>query len=155
MPAYNFQQRFVPFVTDGSKPHTIRARRKKGFAKKGDTLYLYYGLRTKWCKKIREEKCTKAKTIIITEQNIYICSFRLSDGQVDEVKEELLTGQSIDYLADPLSKKAANKLAWADGFRVDGKYLVLYTNLILMKKWWKQTHELPFIGDIIYWKPKI
>ncbi len=44
MGLYNFKARFVPFVLDGSKTHTIRAKRRYP-AKPGDTLYLYTGLR--------------------------------------------------------------------------------------------------------------
>ncbi len=154
MPAYSFQQHFVPYVADGSKPHTIRQRRKKGFAKKGDTVYLYSGLRTKWCKKIREEVCTRSVTIIITSTDIYICSFRLSDQQVQEVMDELNSGKNIDWLASPLSKQQRNRLAWRDGFRYEPTGINSIGNFEMMIRWWRKTHELPFIGDIIYWKMK-
>ncbi len=49
MPAYSFKERFVPFILDGTKTQTVRSRRRHP-AKPGDTLYLYSGLRTKYCK---------------------------------------------------------------------------------------------------------
>jgi hypothetical protein len=43
MPAYSYKERFVPMVKDGSKPHTIRSRRKNP-AKPGSkhTSYLFW-----------------------------------------------------------------------------------------------------------------
>lgn len=57
MPLLNFQKRFVPKVESGEKRHTIRARRKNPI-KIGDTLYLYWGLRSKHARKLRQEICT-------------------------------------------------------------------------------------------------
>lgn len=56
MPAYNFKKEFASKVEDGTKPHTIRPCRKRPTVE-GDTLYLYTGMRTKNCRKLREEKC--------------------------------------------------------------------------------------------------
>lgn len=154
MPAYSFQQHFVPYVLNGSKPHTIRKRRLKGFAKKGDTLYLYSGLRTKWCKKLREEICTKAVTIIITVTDIYICSFRLNDAQAEELQQELNNGKEPLWLAPALTRKKADKLAWRDGFRYEPTGVAFIKNFEMMLRWFRKTHQLPFIGDIIYWNPK-
>lgn len=149
MPAYSYQERFVPMVLDGSKHHTIRKRRKKGFAKKGDTLYHYFGLRTKFCKKLREEICDDVKTIIIGKKSIMLFDRRLTD--------EELTLTPFDKIKVPykfLTTSKSNDLAWRDGFRPEGsneKHTA--GSFQLMHKWWKQTHELPFIGDIIYWTP--
>lgn len=157
MPAYSFQQHFVPFVNDGSKSHTIRKRRIRGFAKKGDTLYLYSGLRTKWCKKLRQEICTKAVSIIITKAgSISISSKRMSD---DDYYTMLANNCAvplilIKYKFNPLSDKQKESLAYRDGFRTKLAGIAGISNFQMMMKWWRLTHNLPFIGDIIYWQPK-
>jgi hypothetical protein len=66
MPAYSFKERFIPLLKDGSKRQTIRKSRK-GQAKPGDTVYLYFGMRTKYCTKIGEGTCINRSAIIITE----------------------------------------------------------------------------------------
>ena len=117
MPAYSFKERFIPLLKSGEKNQTIRKKRK-GQAKPGDTLYLYYGMRTKWCTKIGEAICTKVNELKISvNKNVYLNGHRLS-----------------------LEQK--NRLAQDDGFE----------DYNTMFRWWNQTHELPFIGDIIYWE---
>ncbi len=64
MPAYNFQRQFVPMILDGSKPHTIRRRRKRP-TRVGDMLMLYTGMRTKQCKLIAISECVKITPIDI------------------------------------------------------------------------------------------
>ncbi len=48
MTLLNFKKDFVTLILGRSKPHTIRQERKHPI-KVGDTLQLYYGLRTKSC----------------------------------------------------------------------------------------------------------
>lgn len=149
MPAFSFQERFVPMVLDGSKDCTIRARRKKGFAKQGDTLYLYYGMRTKWCRKLREETCTNVNTIIIHKDSIIVIPRRLSDEELENTPwNEIMPGIVV------LSTKEMNSLAWRDGFRPEGSTESNPKGAWqLMKRFWAQTHSLPFIGDHIHWNP--
>jgi len=64
MPAYNFQEQFVPMILDGQKSHTIRRRRKHP-TKVGDKLMLYTGMRTKQCKLIVMTECVKVEPIMI------------------------------------------------------------------------------------------
>jgi len=64
MPAYNFQARFVPKILAGTKPHTIRKRRKHP-TKVGDILWLYSGMRTKTCKLIAGAPCVRVEPIVI------------------------------------------------------------------------------------------
>ena len=64
MPALNFQEQFVADVESGKKCQTIRAPRKRPF-KVGDTLYLYTGMRTKGCRKLREVRCSRMAHISI------------------------------------------------------------------------------------------
>ena len=149
MPSYSFKERFVPMVMDGSKPHTIRARRKKGYAKIGSMLYLFSGLRTKFSRRLRTEPCTDVRTIIINQHEIVLCDYRLTDDQLtNDGWNKHLYGRNF------LTKTEMNKLAWKDGFRAEGSTLQNPDGSFdLMIRWWKQTHTLPFIGDIIYWNP--
>lgn len=64
MPAYNFQKQFAPLILDGSKPHTIRPRRKRP-TQVGDVLYLYTGMRTKACQFLMQDTCKQIKPIAI------------------------------------------------------------------------------------------
>ena len=64
MPALNFKTQFAPLVESGKKKQTIRQVRKHPI-KVGDTLYLYTGMRTKQCRKLREVICTKISEITI------------------------------------------------------------------------------------------
>mgnify|MGYP000940126034 CR=1 FL=1 len=155
MPAYSFKEQFVPFIIDGTKPHTIRARRNKGFAKEGSILYLYYGLRTKWCKKLREEICTKVQTIIISETDIWLCPDRLNDEDAQSMIDLFSEGTDISFHAKKLTRKEADLLAWKDGFRQEPTGVSSIGNFEIMLKFWKDTHQLPFIGDFIQWCPKI
>ena len=66
MPALNFQARFAQLVKSGKKCQTIRKRRRDGRdPKPGDTLYLYTGMRTKRCRKLREAICTSVGPVEI------------------------------------------------------------------------------------------
>ena len=58
MVAYNFQERFVPAIVQGSKRQTIRRIGKRRHAEPGDQLQLYTGMRTTQCRKILEEDPT-------------------------------------------------------------------------------------------------
>ena len=66
MPAYNFKKQFVPLIESGEKRQTIRALRKDGRKPKvGKTLYLYTGMRTKDCRKLKEVVCKSVTRIVI------------------------------------------------------------------------------------------
>ncbi len=134
MPAYSFQERFIPSIKDGSKTHTIRAPRKgrSRHAMAGDELYLYYGMRTKWCRKIGEATCWRTERIIIDTDKIVL------EGA------PTFTMQSVSAL---------DAFAWSDGFRPDGSTEDNPSGAWdLMLRFWRQTHELPFQGVVIYWK---
>ena len=136
MPAYSFKERFCPMILDGSKSQTIRANRKgrQGHAKPGDRVYLYFGMRTKWCKKLGEAICKETSDIRITEEGeIFVNNFLVPDGE----------------------KEA---FAWKDGFRPDEPTSNSFASFGLMMRFWSATHSLPFEGKIIYWtdfKPAI
>lgn len=136
MPAYSFQERFIPSIKDESKTHTIRALRKgrSRHALPGNRLYLYYGMRTKHCRKIGEAICDAIRPITIDEDGIRLAG---------------LSGT----LFKRMSAGARNKFAWSDGFRPDGSTKADPAGAWeLMLRFWKAIHELPFNGVVIYWK---
>ena len=62
MVAFNFQKQFVEAVETGAKRQTIRARAR---CKPGDRLQLYYGMRTRQCRKIADAICTAVAQVEI------------------------------------------------------------------------------------------
>ncbi len=150
MPAYSFKEQFVPMVLNGSKPHTLRNYRKNR-AKVGDKLYLYFGMRTKWCKKLREEICTATYGVSISERYGVVFYERLLtplEIQMITLKvyspiSPILPGY---FIADKES------FAWRDGFRPK-RTDSLQSSFDLMRKCWLKMHSLPWAGDYIEWKP--
>ena len=66
MPLLGFKKRFEQQIATGTKRQTIRAKRRDGRnPHPGDTLFLYVGLRTKSCHKIKEVKCESVEEIAI------------------------------------------------------------------------------------------
>lgn len=81
MGLYNFKKRFAPFVLDGTKRHTIRAKRKHP-DKPGDTVHLYSGLRTKAARLLGRSLCVKVEDIRITiDRQVYVDGILLSDSE--------------------------------------------------------------------------
>lgn len=137
MPAYSFQEQFVPFLLDESKDHTVRNERagRSRHARPGETVYLYYGMRTKWCRKIGEATCSDVQRIRITENRICFLIAKETGDDLEVV------------LNDP------NEFAWKDGFRPEGSTRENPDGAFeIMLRFWRQTHELPFNGVVIYWK---
>lgn len=64
MPSLNFKPQFAGAVLSGRKTQTIRAARKHPI-KADDQLYLYTGMRTKQCRRLRVTQCTKVPPIRI------------------------------------------------------------------------------------------
>ena len=71
MPAYNFKEKFVDAVSDGTKSQTIRPPRKRP-TRVGETLYLYTGMRTKNCRLLREAVCISITPIKIFDRSIMV-----------------------------------------------------------------------------------
>jgi hypothetical protein len=76
MAALSFKGRFVDLILDGTKAQTIRNFRKYPI-NPGETLYLYYGMRTKHCKKLKEVECISVSKIVITKSEIKVGEKRL------------------------------------------------------------------------------
>lgn len=122
MGLYNFQSRFVPFILDGRKMHTIRARRARS-DKPGSILHLYTGLRTKKAKLLLRVTCTRVEEIEIL------------NGIFGDENHASVTidGQTLD-------RSEREMLAQRDGF----------SNFEDMIAFWNG--RLPFRGHIIHWK---
>lgn len=76
MVAYSFKQRFVKRIEVGlssvslsfdppAKRQTIRAVGKRRHAKPGETVQLYYGMRTKQCRLIGESTCISFEGVLL------------------------------------------------------------------------------------------
>jgi hypothetical protein len=135
MGALSFKGQFVPKVQAGlkNKPNgkrqSIRNYRKRPL-KVGETVYLYFAMRTKWCKKIGESIIKSVQDILITEKGVTVYNI-LSDGR-------------LKFSRAYTSKATLDKFAKSDGFR----------NWETMKRWWKLTHgpeALPFRGNLYKW----
>lgn len=154
MPIYNFQQRFAPYVQDGSKPHTIRAIRKHP-AHIGDTLYLYTGLRQSGAKRLIEPTpCTAVNTIFIFNDGRIILVNAVYNAIDAQAFLEDHNTQRKKFLSKYklLTQIEKNKLCFADGFRYQDNFNSRCFELFI--KFWKQTHQLPFAGHIIVWHPQ-
>ena len=71
MPAFNFKKEFVPLIQDGMKPGTVRETRKQSF-KPGSTCYLFTGMRTNNCVRIKEAPLLYELPISIYENDLQI-----------------------------------------------------------------------------------
>lgn len=97
MPALNFQKRFAPKVESGEKRHSIRAKRKDGRdPKKGQSLYLYTGMRTKSCRMLRVEICLDSLPITINRSDVVVGGRLLN--RVEEY--DLAVADGFDSVAD-------------------------------------------------------
>jgi hypothetical protein len=156
MPAYNFQERFVPMILDGTKNQTIRSRRRHQ-AKPGDPLYLFSGMRTKWCKRLLDTTCINVQSIYIGD-NMLVLYDAFDDIQLQIAFEDplhfTLPISSVNEFDDLLygTHRTCNRFAWDDGFRPETATEENPAGSFeLMIRFWKQTHDLPFVGDVIYW----
>lgn len=124
MPAYNFQEQFVPAVERGEKNQTIRSWIKG--ARPGATAYLYYGQRTRQCRDIGTGIITGVFPIEIGRNGCgepYACIWYQGD------KPEHMVHNHMDALAR------------ADGFP-DGEKMV---------EWFESQKELPYKGFLHQW----
>jgi len=132
-----FKRRFVPFVLDGSKTHTIRGERKNP-PSVGQRCDCYVDPRQKTMRLLGRFRCVKVEVIEI---------FELRNGTFG------IRIEGVD-----LSPEERNLLAWRDGFRdhgIDGAF-------VSMMQFWMTTHgnnnrtELfRFSGHIIHWDPRV
>ena len=93
MALINFSREdFVKAVANGSKHFTIRQLRKKPI-KKGETLQLYTGLRTKQARKLREAVCKNVGDIKIENKRkeflFWLDNKPLSLEQVQDISNKV------------------------------------------------------------------
>jgi hypothetical protein len=123
----NFQPRFVPFILDGSKTHTIRAERAI-MPRVGETCHCYTGLRHKGAKLLGRWPCVRVEGIQIFQDGLRRRVF--IDG-------------------NELSLDEKNSLAWRDGFRPEEGFSFAFAAMSLF---WDA--RLPFDGHVIHWLPR-
>jgi hypothetical protein len=129
MPAYNFKKQFVPAVESGQKTITIR-RTLRGAAK-GKTAHLYYGLRTKQCRKIGEG---------VIEFAVPIKFYETTGGKFGAmVGTQEGSTHKAHLVCDGLQRLASD-----DGF----------DSVEAMHAFFKEQYTLPFEGFVIAWKLK-
>lgn len=84
MPLLGFKKQFAPLVETGRKRQTIRAKRRDGRnPHAGETLFLYTGLRTKSCRKLRIETCKSSQEICIKSHGINVAGEWLRHADVE------------------------------------------------------------------------
>ena len=138
-----FKRRFVPYVLDGSKTHSIRGVRAIA-PRVGETCHCYVDPRQKTMALLGRWECVRVETIDIAAVRRY----------------DIRTNQHHVYpavaIADTiLTQDEADLLAWRDGFRHewDGDpregsgYGGCFT---LMMEFFQG--RLPFTGRIIHWR---
>ena len=139
MVALGFQKQWAPMVADGTKPHTIRAPRKRNLkgchhgepCRVGDRLQLYSGMRTKACRKLADAICTDVTPIVIRE---------LGGGTLT-ISTGAISGSIIWWEKTTLSVSEAASLARNDGFADADE----------MANWFDRVHGLPFKGFLVEW----
>lgn len=122
-----FRVEFEPYVKDGSKPHTIRARRKIR-PRVGETCHCYVGLRTKGARLLGRWECVKVEEIRIRWT-----------GRAGNTPRVAVAGKRLNV-------RECNALAWRDGFRSRGREFAFAE----MMKFF--AGRLPFVGDLIHWR---
>ena len=138
MGALSFKKRFVKPVLaglkrkKGGKRQSIRNFRKRPLLV-GETVYLYYAMRTKFCKKLGEGVIKSRAVIRISELSICI----YSTAKKDEFDI------SCNYYT---TKSKLNSFARADGFK----------DFEDMKAFWiaehgKEGSPFPYVGHLYKW----
>lgn len=126
MALLDFKPRFVPFIRDGRKQHTIRDLRKDGrVPKPGEICHCYTGLRRKGARLIGRWPCVKVEQIEIL------------NGAFGDENHALVKIEGV-----VLDRSERESLARRDGFE----------NFADMMTFWDG--RLPFKGHIIYWRFK-
>lgn len=151
MPAYSFQPRFVPFVENETKGCTIRNFRKYKF-RKGQTAHLYSGLRTKYCRKLKEKALLEVYCIaIFPNGTIWLLETEwLTEAQREAVKKKQRPAGIKVRTLDVTQK---SYLAWLDGFRPEGDTSI--GSFEVFMRYWKQNNPMPFVGCLSIWGEQV
>ena len=119
----NYLKGFFHLPPDQLKGQSIRAFRKKRPFRWGDSLQIYTGLRTKYCRKLGDAVLTELSTIIIFEWGCYL---------IDDQAKTLCT---------LIHEKTLKDLAVKDGFESWGELIDFF----------RKEHGLPFCGQLLRW----
>ena len=91
-------------MESGEKRQTIRRKRKDGRdPKPGQILYHYTGMRTKSCRKLREDVCTKCLPILIGEISVVV------GGKLLTLNEKIALAKADGF--EPVTAAEAAKAA--------------------------------------------
>lgn len=145
-------------IKDGSKKQTVRSFRKHP-VKAGQLAHLYYGMRTSNCTKLVENSpvISHVATVFLSATG-GLCI--IETNWIDEFEREKILLHGPAYLETLektvgikhkwLSENFRDMFAYNDGFRHQDKPMSHNGCFEIMYRWWKQTHDLPFIGNVIY-----
>lgn len=126
MPALSYKSRFVDLVVNGSKPHSIRAWRKRPF-RIGDVISHFTGPRMR-PRPIRPATvCTSAASITIDA----------------DLRHVILGGYSPRYGFGQLTLETVEELARRDGFASVTEFFDFFL----------EVHGSRFLGQLIEWDP--
>src|SRR5665648_922698 len=146
MPSLSFQKQFVPAVRAmldkdyaqrlkiKPKTTTIRAARKRPF-RKGDTLYLFSGMRTKYCIKLGTATCKKVEDVTIID---------ISPERVDKTFDgyTIMEGIVVAINGVALTGDQEYAIAVKDGFASTSK----------MIEWFRKAHGFRLKASVFTWQ---
>lgn len=137
----NFQRRFVEFIRDGTKAHTIRGERKDGRRPEpGDMLHLWTGLRQPGAEFVLRAPCLRTEDLSLTMHD------RCESDGIGYEPMLTIAGEKLNHVD-------ADLLAWTDGFRhpldPGGNPHLSVGCFAMMMSYWEG--QLPFRGWITYW----
>ena len=123
-----FKARFAPFVEEGSKTHTIRAKRKIR-PRVGETCHCYVNPRQKSMRLLGRFKCIRVEDLRI-EVDVYKTTVRL-----------FINGEYLSW-------DETEEFLWRDGFR--GTHMSAC--LQALEFWGDKLAMGPMHSDIVHWK---
>lgn len=147
-----FKRMFESYVKDGSKTHTIRAKRELR-PRVGETCHCYGDVRQKTMHKLGRWPCSRIQDIQIVGKK----------GFFSPVQAGVIVRpghyQAISVVIDGTELDANEKdmLAWKDGFRYPKTPNSTFGCFDLMVDFWVGTHgkgsnkDIEFDGDMIHW----
>ncbi len=145
-----FKPRFVPFVLDGSKTHTIRSERKYP-PKVGEVCHCYTGLRQRGpiIQKLASGEVVRQKMARLLGR--WPC-VKVEEIQIREFRLNAHFGFQLFIEGLWLDVDERNAFAWRDGFRTRGRKHAFAE----MCDYWITLHRnhgtIDFAGQVIHWQ---
>jgi hypothetical protein len=127
-----FKPRFAQYVEEGSKTHTIRAKRKIP-PKVGETCHCYTGLRQKGARLLGRFRCVRVESIVIRHierPGVPLC---------------------VEIEGIQLSPDETDAFFWRDGFRPMLEAFAVHHSIEMAADFWK-LGETSFEGYLIHWE---